>query len=443
MSQRPKALVLTYGCQMNVYDSAALRALLWRLGFDEAPSDEEADLTILNTCCVRKKAEEKAYGRIQKLGYHARNRGRAMVIGVMGCMAVALVDEINRRAPKVAFVLKPQSDEVLGEILRSRFPDLRPRGEEASGLVESATSETLPFKKFLPIMRGCNNFCTYCIVPHTRGRERSRSPEAIEAEMADLEGRGVVSVTLLGQNVNSYDAGSLDFPALLDRLATRHPTMRIRYMTSHPKDLSDELIEVMAGHANLCKHLHLPLQAGSDSVLKRMNRKYDSAHYLGRVKALREVLPDLSLTTDLICGFPGETPEDFEATLDMVRRIRYDAAFTFHYSPRSGTAAAGYPAQVPPEERMDRLRRLIDVQREISLEVNRRHLGEEAATLVERPARHGRQLVGRTDGNKVLLFDGEKEWVGSFRRVRITNTDTFTLYGEDRGPCDLQGRPLT
>lgn len=438
----PTALVLTFGCQMNVFDSSVLRQKLWELGFDEAQTEAAADLVILNTCSVRRKAEERIFGRLGRLK-HIRDTKPTLRIGVVGCMAVASAEEIRRRAPYVSFIHPPEATDALAHDTHELFPDLIARpalGEADAGGPSPEDAAPLggdfPFKKFLPIMRGCDNYCTYCIVPYVRGSERSLDPETVTTDVSKLVRAGVLEITLLGQNVNSYAAAGVRFPELLARLAAANASTRFRFLTSHPKDLSDELIQVMAKHPNICRHVHLPLQAGADEVLERMNRKYTARHYLERVRALRAAMPDIALTTDLISGFPGETAENFDATLKLVETIRFDAAFTFLYSPREGTRAASFDDPIPELERKARLMRLIELQKGISLAVNQRHVGRSELVLVEKPARRGGGLhVGRSGANKTVLFPCEPAWVGSFRRVRILKADAYTLFGDAGEPA--------
>ena len=343
-------------------------------------------------------------------------------------MAKAAKQELSQWAPYIDFVLTPDE---LDRILPELISRLTPAALATEGYVGPLPALPFAFKRYLPIMRGCDNFCTYCIVPYVRGRERSLPSAEVFESVAKLQDEGVLEVTLLGQNVNSYSSGGKDFPSLLGELADGFPEMGFRFLTSHPKDLSDALIEVMGAKENVLQSLHLPLQAGADRVLKLMNRKYTIGHYKERVAKLRQAVPDIALTTDIICGFPGETDEEFAETLAAVAEIRYSSAFMFYYQSRPGTKAESFEGLLPIEDRKARLRRLIDLQQKISKEVNQSFVGKELSVLVEQTSRRDKTvLAGRTEHDKTILFAGTTERVGTRVRVCCTKADAWTLHGE-------------
>jgi len=423
----PTVRLLTYGCQMNEADSLSVERQLAERGFTLVDDVEAAEAVVLNTCSVRRKAEERVFGQLGHLKALKEKRRGNLVIGVVGCMARAARDELLERAPYVDFVLTPDElDRVVVE-LASRLP---PPGVVV-GDGGTLPADPFPFKRYLPVMRGCDNFCTYCVVPYVRGRERSMPAPDVEAAVSSFAAAEVREVTLLGQNVNSYRWHDVDFPRLLDGLARRQPRLCFRFLTSHPKDLSDDLVAVMADRPNVLPALHLPLQAGANRILSLMNRRYTLEHYLDRVTALRRAVPDIALTTDLICGFPGETEDDFVVTLDAVRTVRYDSAFMFYYQERPHTRALDLPDQVPVAVRKERLKRLIDIQQAIGREVNQRHVGQLLSVLVEQPSRRDTGvLAGRTGHDKTILFAGSTDLVGHRVTVRCTAADAYTLRGE-------------
>ena len=444
MTDTRKLYIETYGCQMNVADSEVVASVMQTVGYDTTDSLDEADAVLLNTCSIRDNAEQKVLARLQFLNSVRRRRPRTfprMIIGVVGCMAERVRDEL---------VEKHGVDLVAGPDAYSDLPALFAAveaGEKAVN-VELSTTETyrdiIPrrlggpkISGFVSIMRGCNNFCSYCIVPYTRGRERSRQPDSILAELADLRSRGYREVTLLGQNVNSYrfenpDGSVTGFPQLLAMVADAAPDMRIRFTTSHPKDMSDDTIAVIASHANICRHIHLPVQSGSDRVLKAMNRKYTREWYLGRIDAIRRAIPDCGISTDLFTGFHDETEEDFEQTLDLMRRVGFDSAFMFKYSERPGTLASRtMPDNVPEEVKIDRLNRMIALQNELSLASNLADVGKEFDVLVESVAKRSKdQFVGRTSQNKAVIIDRGRLRIGDTVRVRVTSATSATLIAE-------------
>lgn len=436
-----KVCIETYGCQMNVADSEVVASVLGMAGYETTDVPEEASAVIFNTCSIRENAEQKIYQRINHWKALGRKESRRIIIAVLGCMAErlrkSLIDDYG-----VDIVAGPDSYLQLPELFAAAQA-----GEKAINVELSLTEtyrDVLPRRiggngvgGFISIMRGCNNFCSYCIVPYTRGRERSREPESILRELADLRSRGFHEVTLLGQNVNSYrykgeDGAEVDFPALLAMVAQAAPGMRVRFTTSHPKDMSDETLKVMAAHGNIARHIHLPVQSGSDKVLKAMNRKYTREWYLDRVAAIRRILPDAGLSTDMFTGFHDETEEDFLETLSLMREAAFDSAFMFKYSERPGTFASQHlPDNVPEEVKIERLNRMIALQNELSLESNRRDIGKVFDVLVEGVSKRDRnELFGRTSQNKVVVFPRADCHLGDFIRVRVTGVSSATLRGE-------------
>ena len=440
-----KLYIETYGCQMNVADSEVVASVMQMAGYETTEQLEEADAVFLNTCSVRDNAEQKIYHRLEALSAEKvrREKGKKvkgqnpLIIGVLGCMAERVKDDLLEHH---------HCDLVAGPDAYLSLPDLIAQAETGHKAmnIELSTSET--YKDIVPqrlhgakiggfvsIMRGCNNFCHYCIVPYTRGRERSRDVESILREVRDLRDRGFKEVTLLGQNVNSYQAPDTDFPALLRRVAEEAPQMRIRFTTSHPKDMSDETLRVIAEMPNVCKHIHLPVQSGSDRILKLMNRKYTREWYMDRVAAIRRIIPDCGLSTDIFVGYHSETEEDHQLSLDLMREVGYDSAFMFKYSERPGTYASKHlPDDVPEEEKIRRLNELIALQTEISAQQNKKDEGKEFDVLVEGFSKRSRQqLCGRTEQNKMVVFDKGSHHMGETVRVRITNSTSATLFGEE------------
>ncbi len=432
----------TYGCQMNVADSEVVASIMETAGYEPAENVESADAVLLNTCSIRDNAEQKIVSRLQYLGSIKRQKGRRnFVVGVIGCMAER-VKETLINDMGVDLVAGPDSYMDLPNLFASVEA-----GEKAIN-VELSTTETyrdiIPKRiggskvgGFVSIMRGCNNFCSYCIVPYTRGRERSREARSVLNEVEDLRARGFKEVTLLGQNVNSYryedESGRvIDFAGLLAMVAEAAPDMRIRFTTSHPKDMSDEIIDTVAKYDNICRHIHLPVQSGSNSVLKSMNRKYTREWYLNRIEAIRRRIPDCGITTDLFTGFHGETEEDFEETLSLMREAGFDAAFMFKYSERPGTLAARtMPDNVAEEVKIDRLNRMIALQNELSAESNRRDVGKVMEVLVEGVSKRSReQLMGRTSQNKAAVFPRGDFKVGDIVKVRVIGSSSATLICE-------------
>ena len=430
-----KLYIETYGCQMNVADSEVVASVMQMAGYETTESLDEADAVFLNTCSVRDNAEQKIYHRLDALD--AMKRKRPLIIGVLGCMAERVQQDL---------LAHHHADLVAGPDAYLSLPDLIAQAETGHKAIniELSTSETyrdvVPQRMaigqriggFVSIMRGCNNFCHYCIVPYTRGRERSRDVESILREVRDLRDRGFKEVTLLGQNVNSYtwNEGN-SFPQLLRRVAEEAPEMRIRFTTSHPKDMSDETLRVIAEMPNVCKHIHLPVQSGSDKILKLMNRKYTREWYMGRVEAIRRIIPDCGLSTDIFVGYHDETLEDHELSLSLMREVGYDSAFMFKYSERPGTYASKHlPDNVPEEEKIRRLNELIALQTEMSALQNKKDEGKEFDVLVEGFSKRSRQqLCGRTEQNKMVVFDKGSHHIGETVRVRITGSTSATLFG--------------
>ena len=432
------ACVVTFGCQMNARDSEKLKGVLLAAGFAESDS-EEADLVLFNTCTVRENANERLYGHLGHLNSMKRQHPEKL-IGICGCMMQEKdeVERIRKSYPFVDLVFGTHNIYRLAPLLLERMTGGRRVIEvwdKERDIVEDLPKKReVPYKSGVNIMFGCNNFCSYCIVPYVRGRERSREPEDILAEVRQLAAEGVIEVMLLGQNVNSYGktlAQPISFAELLDRVCKVPGIERVRFMTSHPKDLSDELIAAIARNEKVCRHLHLPLQSGSSRILKLMNRRYDQAQYLELVRRIRAAVPDIHLTTDIIVGFPGETEEDFEETLKVVREVRFDSAFTFIYSPRTGTPAAAMPEQVPEEVVKERFGRLLPLVQEIGGRESLRELGQTLPALVESldegcPGR----VTGRLGNNVCVHFPGEEELIGRIVPVKLTECHGFYYVGE-------------
>ena len=434
-----RLFIETYGCQMNVADSEVVASVMKMAGYDLCESADDADAVFLNTCSVRENAENKIYHRLEALNAE-RRKGRKLIIGVLGCMAERVKDDLLENHG---------ADLVAGPDAYLTLPDLTAQAETGNKAmnIELSTTETYrdivprrialaqPISGYVSIMRGCNNFCHYCIVPYTRGRERSRDVESILREVRDLEERGYKEGTLLGQNVNSYrfehDGHVIAFPELLRTVAETVPGMRVRFTTSHPKDMSDDTLHVIAEMPNVCRHIHLPVQSGSDRILKLMNRKYTREWYMGRVEAIRRIIPDCGLSTDIFVGYHSETEEDHRMSLSLMREAAYDSAFMFKYSERPGTYASKHlPDDVPEEVKLRRLNEMIHLQTELSAEANRRDEGREFDVLVEGFSKRSReQLCGRTEQNKMVVFDKGRHHIGETVRVRVTGSTSATLLG--------------
>lgn len=431
--------VTTFGCQMNAHDSEKLIGVLEQIGYQEEPDEEKADFVIYNTCTVRENANKRVYGRLGQLK-HNKKKNPYMMIGLCGCMMQEphVVEKLKKDYRYVDLIFGTHNIYKFAELVATRLESDRmviDIWKDTDKIVEDLPSERkFSFKSGVNIMFGCNNFCSYCIVPYVRGRERSRNPKDIVREIEGLVADGVVEVMLLGQNVNSYGKNleePMTFAQLLQEIEKVEGLERIRFMTPHPKDLSDELIEVMATSKKLCKHLHLPLQSGSTEILKKMNRRYTKEQYLALVDKLRERVPGISLTTDIIVGFPGETEEDFQETLDVVRKVRYDSAFTFIYSKRTGTPAAIMENQVPDDVVKDRFDRLLKEVQEISNEVCSVHEGTVQKVLVESVNDHDPELVsGRISNNVLVHFKGDASLIGKIVDVRLDSCKGFYYMGE-------------
>ena len=427
---------------MNVADSEVVASVMKMAGYDTCDDISEANAVFLNTCSVRDNAEQKIYNRLDTLNAE-RKKGRKLILGVLGRMAERVREDLLQNH---------HADLVAGPDSYLSLPDLIAQAETGHKAINIELSTTETYKDIVPqrlhgakiggfvsIMRGCNNFCHYCIVPYTRGRERSRDLESILREVRDLRDRGYKEVTLLGQNVNSYSymdnetGESIGFPALLSTVANEVPEMRIRFTTSHPKDMSDETLHVIAETPNICKHIHLPVQSGSDRILKLMNRKYTREWYLDRVAAIRRIIPDCGLSTDIFVGYHSETEEDHQMSLQLMREVGYDSAFMFKYSERPGTYASKHlPDDVPEDVKIRRLNELIHLQTEMSALANKRDEGKEYDVLVEGFSKRSReQLCGRTEQNKMVVFDKGNHHIGETVRVRITGSSSATLFGEE------------
>lgn len=430
------AYLLVYGCQMNQSDAERMMGQLRTIGYERTESMEEADLILINTCCVRETAEDRVYGKIGEIKRLKRERPE-LIFGITGCMAQKEGDALIKRAPHINFVLGTNKVHELTRVVqeiqaeRGHVVDVQLGETELPDDVPVARADSL--SAWVPIMYGCNNFCTYCIVPYVRGRERSRLPEDIVREVEEAVKNGYEEVTLLGQNVNSYgkDHKLADFADLLKMVDEVPGIRRVRFMTSHPKDLSDKVIAAIRDGEHLCEHIHLPVQYGSNRILKAMNRVYTVESYRDLVRRIRAAIPEVSLTTDLIVGFPGETDEDFQQMLDFLREIRYDSAYTFIYSKRSGTPAATMENQVEESVKKERLSALMAVQNEISLAINEKLLGRTLEVMVEGPSKNDASVwMGRTRTNKIVLFAHAGEKPGDFIDVRITHPQTWVLKGE-------------
>ncbi len=436
-----KLFIETYGCQMNVADSEVVASVMKMAGYDTTDTLDAADAIFINTCSIRDNAEQKIFSRLNQLNALRRNRKRRLIVGIIGCMAERL---------KEVLINEYDVDIVAGPDSYLELPNLIASAEAGEKAIETTLSTTETYRDIIPqrisgnkvsgyisIMRGCNNFCTYCIVPYTRGRERSREPESILNELRDLQNKGFKEVILLGQNVNSYlfkpaDGGEpMDMAALLALVAEAAPEMRVRFTTSNPEDLSDEIIATMASHANICNHIHLPVQSGSNKILKLMNRKYTREWYLDRIAKIREAMPDCGISSDMFTGFHNETEEDFEETLSLMREVGFDSSFMFKYSERPGTFAAKHlPDNVSEEVKIDRLNRMIALQNELSLCSNRNDVGKTFEVLVEGYSKRSKDdMFGRTQQNKVIVFPAGDTKVGDRVMCVVEKATSATLIG--------------
>ncbi len=431
-----KIYIETYGCQMNVVDSEVIFAIMAKEGYERTESMDEADIILANTCSVRDNAEQRIWGRIEL--FHTQKKKRPeVIVGIVGCMAERLKDKLTDTG-KVDLVAGPDSYRAIPELIRNIAPD-KPQvdvllsHEETYADIVPVRTDKNGVSAFISIMRGCNNVCSYCVVPYTRGAERSRDPETILSEARDVFSRGYREVTLLGQNVDSYlwkcDAGTVTFAQLLESVSEISPELRVRFATNHPKDISDDLIEAMARHDNICKHIHLPVQSGSDRLLEKMRRRYTREWYLERVRKIREVLPGCGITTDVIAGFCSETEEDHQDTLSLFSEVGFDYAFMFNYSERPGTLAARkYPDDVPLEVKTRRLNEIISLQNELSLKSNQADIGKTFTVLVEGPSKKNpEELCGRTGSNKMCVFPDRIHKAGDYVDVTVLSCTSATL----------------
>lgn len=436
MNQNRTFHITTFGCQMNEHDSEIMAGLLIENGYVQASSRDEADIVIFNTCSIRENADKRFFGTLGQLKHRKEQEKENFTVCVCGCMMQQqhITDTLKAKYPWVDVVCGTHNFHELPKLLENLYTEKKKQFDiwPDGGITENLPAERLfRHKSFVNIMYGCNNFCSYCIVPYTRGRERSRRPQDILREVHHLSADGVREITLLGQNVNSYKGEEADFTDLIYMLAEVEGIERIRFMTSHPKDLSDKLIGAFRDCDKLCKYIHLPVQSGSDAVLKAMNRKYDRKRYFSLVEKLRDAVPDIAISTDIIVGFPGETEKDFEDTLDLAERVGYDSAFTFLYSMREGTPAAKSSDQIPEDIKHSRFNRLVDVINKSAASKNAGYIGSVKEVLVDGRSRNGSSAwEGRTDSFKLVNFHGRDGLEGKLVNVRITGANTFSLTGE-------------
>ena len=428
-----KYYIETYGCQMNVYDSELVAGLLKKTGYSETKKIEAADVIFLNTCAIREKAEETVHNRLDSIHF-LKKRNPNLLLGVLGCMAKNLKDGILESRPFVDVVLGPDSYRKLPEILNDRkssdhFVDTKLSKFEVYDEMFPSRAEGI--NAWISIMRGCDKFCTFCIVPFTRGRERSRSIESVVKEAKKSVEQGFVEITLLGQNVNSYRTPEGSFADLLSEVAKIKGLKRVRYTSPHPQDMTDDVLQVMSENSNICNYIHLPLQSGSDRILKRMNRTYDRSEFLALCDKIRVYMPDCALSTDIIVGFPGETDDEFEDTLDIVRQVEFNSSFMFKYSSRPGTKASQYSDQIPENIKQERLEKLIKLQKEITCNVNSRLIGKDLQVIVEKESKKSQyQWAGRTNGNTWVIFDKMNFKLKDTVTLRINDAKGITLFGD-------------
>ncbi|MBR0532956.1 MAG: tRNA (N6-isopentenyl adenosine(37)-C2)-methylthiotransferase MiaB [Bacteroidales bacterium] len=433
-----KIYIETYGCQMNVVDSEVIFSIMRKEGYERTTVMEDADIILANTCSVRDNAEQRIWGRIEVFR-KMKESNPGVIVGIVGCMAERLKEELTKTG-KVDLVAGPDTYRTIPDMIKEITPGnpainvLLSREETYADIVPVRTDKN-GVSAFISIMRGCNNVCSYCVVPYTRGAERSRDPETILSEAREVFSRGYKEITLLGQNVDSYlwtdGQRQVDFPDLLESVALIDPSLRVRFATNHPKDISDKLIQTMARHDNICDHIHLPVQSGSDRMLEKMRRRYTREWYLDRVRKIREILPGCGITTDVIAGFCSETEEDHQATLSLFKEVAFDYAYMFCYSERPGTIAARhYPDDVPQEVKTRRLNEIIELQNQLSLESNRSDIGKTFEVLVEGPSkRNPEELCGRTGSDKMCVFPGLGHKAGDYVQVRIADCTSATLLG--------------
>lgn len=434
MNEKTKKIyVETYGCQMNVADTEVVLSVMNEIGYKLTQQADQADVIFVNTCSVRDNAEARVKQRVSELKNHKRNNPEVL-IGILGCMAERLRTELIDKNNVVDLVVGPDEYRKLPKLIEDAQAGLRGIAVKLSRVEnydDITPLRTEGISAWLSVMRGCDKFCTFCVVPFTRGRERSRSLNSVVDEVRNLSAQGFKEVTLLGQNVNSYHDGANDFADLLKSVAEVDTAIRVRYMTSHPQDMSDKLIETIAAHKNICKYVHLPVQSGSNRILKLMNRTYTIEHYLDLMGKIKRLMPEASFSTDFIAGFPTETKEDHQMTLDIMKEVRYDGAFMFKYSPRENTKAWDMGDDVPEELKVERLSEIIEIQSVISQEINQSIIGKEVEVLIERDSsRSADDLLGRTDTNKKTLFPREDAIVGQYRKVKIERTNAQTLFGK-------------
>ncbi|MEQ1857893.1 MAG: tRNA (N6-isopentenyl adenosine(37)-C2)-methylthiotransferase MiaB [Longimicrobiales bacterium] len=437
----PRAYVETYGCQMNISDGELMEGLLAEQGYEIVHSPEDADVVLVNTCAIREHAETRVLGRVSQLNGLKRDNPD-LVIGVTGCMAQRLGTSLLEQAPYVDLVMGPDGYRALPESLQRIRNERSSRGRTQLAVVELQATENYQGLEqrraegpvaWVPIQRGCDHRCTFCIVPYVRGPEKNRDAAEVLAEIEGLAARGVSEVTLLGQTVNSYRSGDVTFPALLRRVARVPGIRRVRFTSPHPNDVTPELVEAMAEESALCEHLHLPAQSGSDRTLRRMLRRYTVAELIEKVELVRAAVPDVAISTDIIVAFPGETDAEFRETLELMRTVRFDEAYTYKYSLRDGTPAARLPAEdfLGAEEAQARLAELIKVSRGVAAEINAREIGRVEEVLIERPGRDAGQVLGRTRRNKMVVFDGDAARIGEYVRVELLHTTGATFSGAE------------
>ncbi len=451
MNPGKKVYIETYGCQMNVYDSELIAGLMQNMEYELVDSPEDADAIFVNTCSVRENAEQRVWGQLSRFR-RLKKIKPDLIVGVVGCMARNLEEEIHSKRPFVNLILGPDSYRKIPQMVRSiekksltcseAFKPVKPSGDEQPLWIDTELSREELYEDLSPIrfnatsawiaiMRGCDNFCTYCVVPYTRGRERSRSLRSIVEEVRTAVDKGITEIGLLGQNVNSYNDEGQDFVRLLEAVSDVDGVRRIRFTSPHPKDLSVELIRLIDARDNICKHIHLPVQSGSNRILRLMNRSYTRESYLELVHRIRDIIHDVAITTDVIVGFPGETGEDFESTLDLFRNVRYDAAFTFIYSPRPGTKAFSMTDDVPQAEKSRRITALIELQRGISHSILQQETGKETEILIEEISKKSElEFAGRTGKYQTVIVPDRNFRIGDYVKVRITGTGGHTLFGD-------------
>ena len=429
-----KVYIETYGCQMNIADTELVKGILKNHGYELTEKTDNADIVLLNTCSIREKAEERIYGRLGNFK-NVKNSNSNLIVGILGCMAERLRKDLIEEKKIVDLVVGPDEYRRLPELIDVVF-----NGGKGIGVQLSKTEtydDLIPYREdglqaWISVMRGCDKFCTFCVVPFTRGRERSRSLNSIVKEIEQLSSRGFREVTLLGQNVNSYSDNEYDFADLLGACAEVDPLLRVRFTTSHPQDLSDKLLYTIAEHNNICNYIHLPFQSGSNRILRAMNRTYTIEHYLNLIEKAKKIIPNVSFSTDVIAGFPTETYEDHLMTLDVIRKVRYDGAYMFKYSPREGTKAYKMEDDVKEKVKVKRLQEIIDIQQQISYEKNQEQIGTKEIILIEGFSKKSEDyLAGKTDGNKVVIIPADKKIkVGSYVKVKINRATSGTLFGD-------------